>query len=149
MPVPTLKMVLPVSVVAPKVSPAVPEDWSAVSFPDRHHLAALRSEVQGLDGRNQLLALTDLGHEQAMARINDGIKPYLIITDINMPKMDGIALIREVRKVLRFTPILTLTTESQQAKRDEAKKLGASGWLVKPVGGADLVKVIRQVLPGA
>jgi two-component system chemotaxis response regulator CheY len=87
--------------------------------------------------------------EQAMSRINKGFKPDLIITDINMPKMDGIELIRNVRKLLRFTPILTLTTESQQAKRDEAKKLGATGWLVKPVGGADLVKVIRQVLPGA
>ena len=49
----------------------------------------------------------------------------------------------------RFTPILTLTTETQAAKRDEAKKLGATGWLVKPVSGADLMKVIKQVLPGA
>jgi two-component system, chemotaxis family, chemotaxis protein CheY len=87
--------------------------------------------------------------EQAMDKINKGLKPDLIITDINMPKMDGIELIRNARKILRFTPILTLTTESQQAKRDEAKKLGATGWLVKPIGGADLVKVIRQVLPGA
>jgi two-component system chemotaxis response regulator CheY len=87
--------------------------------------------------------------EQAMAKVNKGLKPDLIITDINMPKIDGIELIRNLRKILRFTPILTLTTESQQAKRDEAKKLGASGWLVKPIGGADLIKVIRQVLPGA
>jgi two-component system chemotaxis response regulator CheY len=58
-------------------------------------------------------------------------------------------LIKEARKTLRFTPILALTTESQQAKKDEAKKSGATGWLVKPVGGADLVKVIKQVLPGA
>jgi len=87
--------------------------------------------------------------EQALAKIKGGFKPDLIVTDINMPKMDGVELIRQVRKVLRFTPILTLTTESQQAKRDEAKKLGASGWMVKPVSGTDLVKVIRQVLPGA
>lgn len=87
--------------------------------------------------------------ELALNKIKGGLKPDLIITDINMPKMDGLELIRNVRKLLRFTPILTLTTESQQAKRDEAKSLGASGWLVKPVGGADLVKVIRQVLPGA
>ena len=87
--------------------------------------------------------------EQAMRKINGGLKPDLMITDINMPRMDGIELIRNARKVLRFTPILTLTTESQQAKRDEAKKLGATGWLVKPIGGADLLKVIRQVLPGA
>ena len=87
--------------------------------------------------------------EAAMGKINGGLKPDLIITDINMPRMDGLELIKSARKVLRFTPILTLTTESQQSKRDEAKKLGATGWLVKPVGGADLVKVIRQVLPGA
>jgi len=87
--------------------------------------------------------------EQALAKIKSGLKPDLIITDINMPKMYGIELIRQVRKLLRFTPILTLTTESQQAKRDEAKTLGASGWMVKPVGGADLIKVIRQILPGA
>ena len=87
--------------------------------------------------------------EAAMGKINGGLKPDLIITDINMPRMDGLELIKNARKVLRFTPILTLTTESQQSKRDEAKRLGATGWLVKPVGGADLVKVIRQVLPGA
>ena len=87
--------------------------------------------------------------EQALAKISKGLKPDLIITDINMPKLDGIGLIREARKLLRFTPILALTTESQQAKRDEAKKLGASGWLVKPIGGADLVKVIKQLLPGS
>ena len=87
--------------------------------------------------------------EAAMGKLRSGLKPDLIITDINMPRMDGISLIREARKLLRFTPILALTTESQQAKRDEAKKSGATGWLVKPVGGADLVKVIKQVLPGA
>jgi two-component system chemotaxis response regulator CheY len=87
--------------------------------------------------------------EAALARLKAGLKPDLIITDINMPKLDGLGLIREARKLLRFTPILALTTESQQAKREEAKKIGATGWLVKPVGGADLVKVIRQVLPGA
>ena len=87
--------------------------------------------------------------EQAMTKLRTGYKPDLIITDINMPRMDGISLIREARKMLRFTPILALTTESQQVKRDEAKQSGATGWLVKPVGGTDLVRVIRQVLPGA
>jgi two-component system chemotaxis response regulator CheY len=87
--------------------------------------------------------------EAALNKLKAGLKPDLIITDINMPKLDGIGLIREARKLLRFTPILALTTESQQAKREEAKKLGASGWLVKPIAGADLVKVIKQVLPGS
>ena len=88
---------------------------------------------------------------QALSRLKAGIKPDLIITDVNMPNMDGLELIRNVRSLpgFRFTPILTLTTESQATKRDEAKKLGATGWLVKPVAGTDLIKVIKQVLPGA
>jgi len=88
---------------------------------------------------------------QALGKLKSGSKPDLIITDVNMPNMDGLELIRNVKLLpgFRFTPILTLTTESQTAKRDEAKKLGATGWLVKPVSGPDLVKVIKQVLPGA
>jgi two-component system chemotaxis response regulator CheY len=87
--------------------------------------------------------------EAALGKLRAGLRPDLIITDIHMPRMDGLALIREARKLLRFTPILALTTESQQAKRDEAKQSGATGWLVKPVGGNDLLRVVRQVLPGA
>ncbi len=85
--------------------------------------------------------------EQAMGKLRSGLRPDLIITDINMPRMDGIQLIKEARLMLGFSPILALTTESQQIKRDEAKRSGATGWLVKPVGGTDLLKVIKQVLP--
>ncbi len=85
----------------------------------------------------------------AFNRLKAGLKPDLIITDVNMPNMNGMEFIKNTRTLLRFTPILTLTTESQAAKRDEAKKLGATGWLVKPLGGADLLKVVKQVLPGA
>lgn len=84
----------------------------------------------------------------ALEKLKGGLKPALIITDINMPKLDGLGLIREARKLLRFTPILALTTESQQAKRDEAKREGATGWLVKPVGGNELLQVVRQIVPG-
>jgi two-component system, chemotaxis family, chemotaxis protein CheY len=88
---------------------------------------------------------------KAMAKLTAGLKPDLIITDINMPNMGGIELIKKARALpgFRFLPILTLTTESQQSRRDEGKQAGATGWLVKPVGGADLLKVIKQVLPGA
>lgn len=87
---------------------------------------------------------------KALAKLKGGYKPDLLITDINMPNMDGLELIKQVRALpgFRFMPILTLTTESQAAKRDEGKKAGATGWLVKPVGGADLLKIVRQVLPG-
>jgi two-component system chemotaxis response regulator CheY len=78
-------------------------------------------------------------------------KPDLIISDLNMPNMDGIAFIKEVRKDLsmRSTPILMLSTESEEAKRQEAKSAGATGWLVKPIGAESLLKVISRVLPAA
>jgi len=88
---------------------------------------------------------------QALSRLNAGLKADLIITDINMPHMGGMELIKSLRAMprFRFTPILTLTTESLPEKRNEAKKLGATGWIVKPIAGAELVKVIKQLLPGA
>jgi two-component system chemotaxis response regulator CheY len=87
----------------------------------------------------------------ALDKLKAGLKPNLIITDINMPVMGGLEMIGKVRAMpsCRFFPILTLTTESESAKRDEGRRLGATGWLVKPVSGADLLKVIKQVLPGA
>jgi two-component system chemotaxis response regulator CheY len=87
----------------------------------------------------------------ALEKLNAGLKPNLIMTDVNMPRMGGLELIGKVRAMagLRFVPILTLTTESEVGKRDEGKRLGATGWLVKPVSGNDLVKVIKKVLPGA
>ncbi len=86
---------------------------------------------------------------QALTKLKAGLKPDLLVTDINMPNMDGLTLIRELRKLagLRFMPILVLTTESQQSKRDEARAAGATGWIVKPVGGQDLLKTIQHVLP--
>lgn len=83
--------------------------------------------------------------------LKSGVKPDLIITDVNMPNMNGLEFIKQVRGPLgmRFVPILVLTTESSEGRRTEAKQLGATGWLVKPVGGADLIKVVKQVVPGA
>lgn len=92
------------------------------------------------------------GHgKEALAKLGAGVKPQLIISDVNMPQMDGITFTREARKVagMRFVPILILTTESEQTKRAEAKTAGATGWLVKPVAPDQLLGVIKQVLPGA
>jgi two-component system chemotaxis response regulator CheY len=87
----------------------------------------------------------------ALDKLNAGLKPNLILTDINMPVMGGIELIGKVRAMpaFRFVPILTLTTESAAGKRDEGKRQGATGWLVKPISGNDLIAVIKKVLPGA
>jgi two-component system chemotaxis response regulator CheY len=88
--------------------------------------------------------------QDAMAKVGS-VRPNLIISDLNMPRMDGMTFLKEVRKTpgQRFTPILMLTTESEPAKRQEAKAAGATGWLVKPVTPEGLLTVIRQVLPGS
>ncbi|GIF18393.1 two-component system chemotaxis response regulator CheY [Actinoplanes tereljensis] len=92
------------------------------------------------------------GHgKEALDKLGKGIQPSLIISDVHMPQMDGITFVREARKDpgLRFTPVLMLTTESEQAQRAEAKSAGATGWLVKPVAPDQLLGVIKQVLPDA
>lgn len=88
---------------------------------------------------------------EALDKLQAGLKPDLILTDINMPVMGGMDLIRSVRAMpgLKFIPILTLTTESDPTKRNAGKVAGATGWLVKPVSGNDLIAVMRKVLPGA
>ncbi|MGE5476799.1 MAG: response regulator [Bacteroidales bacterium] len=87
--------------------------------------------------------------EEAVDKLQKGLKPNLIITDIHMPGMNGIDLIRKVRGMagFQFIPILVVTTESQQAKRDEARAAKATGWLVKPVQPDDLLKVVKQIAP--
>ncbi len=89
-----------------------------------------------------------LSGDEALGKLKIGLKPDLIITDLNMPGMNGIEFIKQVRLLpnLRFVPILFLTTESQQAKRAEAKAAGASGWLVKPVNGEELLGTIKLVM---
>jgi two-component system chemotaxis response regulator CheY len=89
--------------------------------------------------------------QAALDLLHSGLKPSLIITDVNMPVMGGIELIGKVRALpgLKYVPILTLTTESEAGKRNEGKRAGATGWLVKPIAGDDLIAVVRKVLPGA
>lgn len=72
----------------------------------------------------------------------------MIITDLNMPKMDGIEFIKNVRKFdqYKYTPILMLTTESQDEKKMEGKAAGASGWLVKPFNPTQLLDVVKRFL---
>jgi two-component system chemotaxis response regulator CheY len=79
-----------------------------------------------------------------------GAQPVdVIITDLNMPNLDGIGLIRHLRAnpVHRGTPILILTTEGDGAKKAEGKAAGATGWLVKPFSPDKLVDVVRKVCP--
>ncbi len=72
----------------------------------------------------------------------------MIITDLNMPNMDGIELIRQVRSLpeYKFVPIIMLTTESQAGKKQEGKEAGATGWIVKPFKPDQLLAVVKKVV---
>ena len=72
----------------------------------------------------------------------------MIITDLNMPNMDGIELIKKVRadSNYKFIPIVMLTTESQASKKQEGKSAGATGWIVKPFKPPQLLGVVQKVL---
>jgi two-component system, chemotaxis family, chemotaxis protein CheY len=85
--------------------------------------------------------------QDALSKLN-GEKYDLIITDLHMPNMDGIELIRNVRATeqYKFIPILFLTTESQAAKKQEARDAGATGWIVKPFVPEKLLAAINKVV---
>jgi two-component system, chemotaxis family, chemotaxis protein CheY len=99
--------------------------------------------------------LTDAGHEvieardaaEAMEQLQLN-KFELIISDVNMPGMSGIDLVREVRNMpdYKFTPILVLTTESQQDIKQKGRAAGATGWIVKPFNPEVLLSVLGKVL---
>lgn len=72
----------------------------------------------------------------------------VVLTDVNMPRMDGIELVKELRALpsYRFTPMLVLTTESSQEKKLQGKQAGATGWIVKPFNPEQLLATIARVL---
>ncbi|KJR40042.1 chemotaxis protein CheY [Candidatus Magnetoovum chiemensis] len=91
--------------------------------------------VEAVDGKDALAKLSS-------AQVN------MIITDLNMPNLDGIGLIRQVRAnpSLKFLPVVMLTTESQDSKKMEGKQAGATGWIVKPFKPDQLLAVVKKVL---
>ena len=70
----------------------------------------------------------------------------MVVTDLNMPNMDGIQLIKQLRSTpsCKFTPVVMLTTESQEARKQEGRAAGASGWIVKPFKPEELIQVIKK-----
>jgi two-component system chemotaxis response regulator CheY len=83
----------------------------------------------------------------ALAKLS-GQKVDMLITDLNMPNMNGIDLIKGVRAggLNKFIPIIMLTTESQDSKKGEGKAAGATGWIVKPFKPEQLIAVVKKVL---
>ncbi|KLN59928.1 Fis family transcriptional regulator [Kiloniella spongiae] len=82
-------------------------------------------------------------------RVLGGDRVDLVITDVNMPNMDGLTLCKEIRSnpTHRLTPILVLTTESDGNKKNEGRSVGATGWIVKPFNPEKLLQVVNKVCP--
>jgi two-component system chemotaxis response regulator CheY len=101
-----------------------------------------------------MLALSDAGYRVIQAEdgvhgleVLQGEQPDVIVTDINMPRMDGFGFIEGVRGNDRYrgVPILVLTTESDAEKKDRARRAGATGWIIKPFDPVKLITAIRRV----
>lgn len=93
-----------------------------------------------IEAENGQMALDRL---QALARVD------LVVTDLNMPILDGIGFVQKMRQLasFKFTPVLLLTTETRTDQKDKAKAAGATGWLTKPFDPGKLRAVISKVLP--
>jgi two-component system chemotaxis response regulator CheY len=91
--------------------------------------------IEAVDGKDALVRLS-------------GAPVQMLVTDLNMPNMDGIELIRQVRSLAayKYTPIVMLTTESQNDKKQAGRAAGASGWIVKPFKAEQLVAVAKKLL---
>ncbi len=102
------------------------------------------------------IALSSAGYEvieacdgvDALSKL-DGRKVHLIISDVNMPNMDGIELVRQVKNKAdyKFTPIIMLTTESQAEKKAEGQAAGARAWVVKPFQPAQMLAAVAKLMP--
>ncbi|MEX6664677.1 response regulator [Pseudomonas sp. W2-17] len=91
--------------------------------------------IEACDGKDALRKLT-------------GQKVHLIISDVNMPNMDGITFVKEVKKLAsyKFTPIIMLTTESQESKKAEGQAAGAKAWVVKPFQPAQMLAAVSKLI---
>lgn len=93
--------------------------------------------------------LTACDGVDGLKKLEGGDRVSVIITDLNMPNMDGITFTQEVRKLpkYKFVPIIMVTTESAGVKKDAGKAAGATGWIVKPFQPEQLISVIKKVCP--
>lgn len=100
-----------------------------------------------LEKAGYTVALAADGEEALEILAKEGVVD-LVITDLNMPRLDGLELTRRIRSLpgCRFVPVLLLTTEAQVAKKEEGKQAGATGWIVKPFQPEQLLNLLQKLL---
>lgn len=91
--------------------------------------------IEGCDGKDALAKLT-------------GQKVHLVISDVNMPNMDGITFVKNLKQIAtyKFTPVIMLTTESQEGKKQEGQAAGAKAWVVKPFQPAQMLAAVAKLV---
>ena len=96
-----------------------------------------KTAENGVLGLKKLQEIQEAGDECTM-----------VISDINMPEMNGFEMIRNLRKgkFFPYVPIIVITTESEQSKKDEGKSAGATGWIVKPFSPEKLIQVVKKLI---
>jgi two-component system, chemotaxis family, chemotaxis protein CheY len=116
---------------------------TVLAIDDSSTIRELVNFVLGNAGYKVLLAVDGVDGLEQLSRG----KPDLIVTDVNMPRLDGLGFIEKARQTDngRGTPILVLTTETDSAKKARAKAAGATGWIVKPFNPNQLLDAVRRV----
>jgi two-component system chemotaxis response regulator CheY len=116
---------------------------TVLAIDDSSTIRELVNFVLGNAGYKVVLAVDGM---DGLEQLQRG-KPDLILTDVNMPRLDGLGFIEKARTTDngRGTPILVLTTETDNAKKARAKAAGATGWIVKPFNPNQLLEAIRRV----
>lgn len=86
--------------------------------------------------------------KDALDKLNAGLRPHLIVCDVNMPVMDGITFVKEAKSLPehKFTPIIMLTTEAGEEKKLEGQTAGAKAWLVKPFRPEVMLKAVQKLI---
>ncbi len=103
------------------------------------------------------MALSRAGYEvleaadglEGLARLDEGTRVNLVVSDVNMPRMDGISFVRQLKQHARhrFTPVIMLTTEGQDARKEEGRSAGAKAWIVKPFNPPQLLDAVSKLMP--
>ena len=86
--------------------------------------------------------------QQGLAQLDKAAKVNLIVSDVNMPNMDGITFVTELKKLARhkFTPVIMLTTEGQDAKKEQGRAAGARAWITKPFNPPQLLDAVSKLI---
>ena len=119
---------------------------TALVVDDSKSILSLMRNVLGIAGYN---VLTASDGNEGLSVLKSGKHVDIVITDLNMPNMDGITFIWEIRKLPEhvFTPICMLTTESEQAKLEEGESISIDAWINKPIQPVNVVNIVKTIVP--